>query len=240
MAGQGRNADGLTGSQPRDAPNVVRFPGDWFGPLGDLVPIGTDTDREQDGQDLYVDQLGGVGADSFWGEDAEDVHRVGTPAPVSQPGGRSLRSRLVLPIGGVAVTAAAVAVMVAVNPGSGTQVGKPGRVASDSQARSAVAHLALASQERAAGRAAGLARPVDNAREHAHRLATPRHTTAKHGLPASIGARPNVYVTVTQGNTAAAANAAAGDVSTGDVVTGDVATPTGLVSPPPNATQLNP
>jgi hypothetical protein len=52
-------------------------------------------------------------------------------------------------------------------------------------------------------------------------------------------------VAVTKVNTDAAANAATGDVATGDVATGDVATgdvatPTGFVSPPPNATQLNP
>ena len=235
MAGQGRNADGL-GSQPRDAVNVVRFPGDWFGPVGDLVTIGTDAETDHDEQDLYADEPTGVAADSFWGEDAQDVHRVEAPAPLGRPGGRSPRLRLVLPIGGVTVAAVAVTLVL----GSGAQVGKPGRVAPNHQARSAaVAQLAPRSQVEGAGRPTGSARPADNDRERVDRAATVRHT-AKRRLPVSDGARPHTEVAVTKVNTDAAANAATGDVATGDVATGDVATPTGFVSPPPNATQLNP
>jgi hypothetical protein len=59
MAGQGRNADGLGTSGTL---NVIRFPGDWYGPVEDLVGVRVGaTDRT---------------ADSFWGEDAQAVHQV--------------------------------------------------------------------------------------------------------------------------------------------------------------------
>jgi hypothetical protein len=231
MAGHGRNADGLTGSQPRDALNVVRFPGDWFGPLGDLVPIGTGADTEQDEHDLYADDPDGVGADSFWGEDAQDVHRVDTSAPVASTGRPSLRLRLLFG-GGVAAAAAAVAATVVLGSGtllgSGAQVGKPGGVPHGSHVQSA-AHLTLAAQLKAAGRRTGLARSADNDRERAETAAMVRHT-AKRGLPASAGVLPHSNQAVTQADTEVAAYAG----------TGDVATPTGLVPPPPNAMQLNP
>ena len=237
MAGQGRNADGLTGSQPRDAPNVVRFPGDWFGPLGDLVPIGTDANTEQDDQDLGADETAGFGADSFWGEDAQEVHRVATPAAARRPGRRSPRLRLLLPIGGVAVAALAVTVVL----GSGTLAGKPGGGSHNRPARLAVARLGAASPAKSAGRLTGSAKPTEHDRQHvggdrgrANR-ATAMRRAAKHDLPASAGARSDLDVSVRTVNTDAAAN-----VATGDVATGDVETPAGLVPPPPNATQLTP
>jgi hypothetical protein len=233
MAGQGRNADGLTGSQPRDALNVVRFPGDWFGPLGDLVPIGTDADTEQDEPDLYVDEPAGLGADSFWGEDAEEVHRVATPTPVSRPGRGSPRSRLLLPLGALGgVAAAAVAVVVVL--GSGTHVGKPGRVSHGRPPQLAVAHLATEPSAKATTRPTRPAKPAQPDRNHANRATTVR-PDAKRRSAVSAGGLPHVNVAVRTVDTDVAAN-----VTTGDVVTADVTAPTGLVSPPPNATQLTP
>ena len=233
MAGQGRNADGLTGSQPRDAPNVVRFPGDWFGPLGDLVPIGRDADTEQSEPDLYVDESAELGADSFWGEDAEEVHRVATPTPERRPGRRSPRSRLLLPLGvlgGVAVAAVAVVIVL----GSGTQVGKSGRLSHDRSARLAVAHLTTAPPVTTAAHPARPAKPAERDLKHANRATTVRRTE-KRRSPAPASAPPHVDVDVRTVDTGVAANA-----ETGDPAAGDLATPTGLVSPPPNATQLTP
>lgn len=224
MAGQGRNADGLTGSQPPDALNVVRFPGDWFGPVGDLVPIGTDADVAQDEQDLYAGELNRFGANSFWGEDAEDVHRVEMPVPVRARLQRSLGLRL-LPFGGIAVAAVAVAAVLAL----GTQAGKPGHVSYDSQGRSDVANLAVASHPDLSGRPTASGRLAASDRERSDRAALARHT-AKHGLPRSVGVRSYGDVTGARASTGEAVDSA----------TEDVATPTGPVSPPPNATQLNP
>jgi hypothetical protein len=121
MAGQGRNADGLIGSERRDAVNVVRFPGDWFGPVGDLVPIGTDPDGAQE-PDLLGAEPDDIGADSFWSEDAEAAHRVGAPAVGSPPHSRP--RWMVLPIG----TAVAGAVALVVVLSAGTGPGGRGRV----------------------------------------------------------------------------------------------------------------
>jgi hypothetical protein len=225
MAGQGRNADGLTGSQSSDAPNVVRFPGDWFGPLGELVPIGTDADTTQDEQDLYVEAPEGVGADSFWGEDAQDVHRVATPTRASRPGRRSLRLCLVLAIGGVAIAAVVLTAVL----GSGTQMPGSGHVLPNRQTRStAIAQLSTA-QVKVAGHRAKAARPADNHRGRADRAAPVRHA-AQQRLLVPEAARPDTSVAVTNVEADAAVSAD----------TKEVATPSGLVSPPPNAARLNP
>ena len=71
MAGQGRNADGLGTSGTL---NVIRFPGDWYGPVEDLVPVGADAEPDEE---IGV-RVGATDrtADSFWGEDAQAVHQV--------------------------------------------------------------------------------------------------------------------------------------------------------------------
>ncbi len=81
MAGQGRNADGLGTS---DTLNVIRFPGDWYGPSEALVPIGADaeTDEETGVRLVATDSS----ADSFWGEDAQAVHQVDELADGHRPG----------------------------------------------------------------------------------------------------------------------------------------------------------
>jgi hypothetical protein len=85
MADHGRNADGATGgiatgnagtadatrAEPAAAPNVVAFPGDWIGPLDELVPINLEP-PEQDSPD----------ASSFWDGDPTAVHEaIGSDAP---------------------------------------------------------------------------------------------------------------------------------------------------------------
>jgi hypothetical protein len=92
MADHGRNADGATGgiatgntgsadatgAERAAAPNVVPFPGDWIGPLDELVPIDLDL-PEDDSSD----------ASSFWDGDPTALHdaigsaalRVGSTRP---------------------------------------------------------------------------------------------------------------------------------------------------------------
>jgi hypothetical protein len=261
MAGQGRNADGLTGSDPSDAPNVVRFPGDWFGPLTDLVPIdtGTDGDAEPDGPDLYADDAAGTGADSFWSEDAQDVHRLSRPAHevhgvgavahhvhrvgVPESGVHSFRTasplsaflrrspavRLAVPIGGFAALAAVAVISVTGVLGSGVEVAKPGNVAHVGHRRAAGTELAAAPRVGASSRTTRSAKPKPRVHERSHRVAHARHTPARRA-PASAGPRPPTDAEETQVDTVVAAN----------TPTGDVASPTGVVAPPPNATQPSP
>jgi hypothetical protein len=251
MAGQGRNADGLTGSNPSDATNVVRFPGDWFGPLSDLVPIdtGTDGDAEPDAPVLYADDAGGAGADSFWSEDAQDVHRVGTPlheyhrVGVPAPGVQSLRTasplssflrpprglRLAVPIGGLAALAAVAVISLTGVVGSGAEVAKPGNASHLGHGRTTGSELAAAPRASGSDRTTRSAKPEPRADKHSRRLAHARHTVP-HRAPASAGTRPRTATEETEVNTAVTANTS----------TGDVPSPTGIVSPPPNATQLNP
>jgi hypothetical protein len=223
MAGQGRNADGLTESGPGDAVNVVRFPGDWFGPLGDLVPIGTDAEGERDEQDPYGEEPSGPGADSFWGGDAEAAHRVGTPALLSRR--RSRRLRLMLPIG----AAAAVAVAVTVVLSSGTQVGGAGRVLHEHKAGPATAKLSAASQSKPSRLTTRSSGPARSTRERAKGAVVTRHP-AEPRATVSAEARPHAELAVTEVNSEAAVNAEPGDL----------ASPSGPVSPPPNAAQANP
>jgi hypothetical protein len=85
MADHGRNADGATGgiatgdkgaagatsADQAAEPNVVPFPGDWIGPLDELVPINLEP-PEQDSPD----------ASSFWDGDPTAVHEaIGSDAP---------------------------------------------------------------------------------------------------------------------------------------------------------------
>jgi len=221
MAGQGRNADGLTESGPGDAVNVVRFPGDWFGPLGDLVPIGTDTEGERNEQDPYGEEPDGAGADSFWGGDAEAAHRVGTPASVSRP--RSRRLRLMLPVGAAATVAVAVTVVIS----AGTQAGGPGRVLHEHKA--GAVKLAAASQSKPPRRTTGSSGPARSTRERAKGAVVTRHT-AESRATLSADPRPHAQLAVTEVNREAAVNAEPGDL----------ASPSGPVSPPPNAAQANP
>ncbi len=96
MADHGRNADGATGgiatgntgaadatsAEPAVAPNVVAFPGDWIGPLDELVPIHLEP-HEQDGPD----------ASSFWDGDPTAVHEaIGSDAPRAGSSGQRVGS----------------------------------------------------------------------------------------------------------------------------------------------------
>jgi len=228
MAGQGWNADGLTGSHPRDAPNVVRFPGNWIGPLDELVPIGRDADTQLDKQNLYADESDGVGAAAFWSEDAQDVHRVGTPAPVSPPEGRRRRLRLAIPVGGFAVAVAAVVAAITVALGSGTHLGEPGPGSHGSQSPS-TAELAAAPRVKTSARRTASAGRGANSKERSSRAGKRRHAES-YRAPKSAQASARTDKAVTKVSTEPADNAS----------TGDVASPTGAVSPPPDAAQLNP
>jgi hypothetical protein len=229
MAGQGWNGDGLAGSHPNDAPNVVRFPGNWIGPLEDLVPIGTDAATEPDAQHPYADDPDAVGAAAFWGGDAQAVHRLGTPAPVSPPGRRRRRSRLLVPIGGFAAAVAVAVAAVTVALGSGTQVSEPGLGSQGSKSRS-TAELAAAPRVKTSRRSTGAAGRGASAKERSRGVTTVRRAE-RHRAPTSVEALPRTDKAVTK---------VAGIEVPANASTGDVASPTGAVSPPPNATQLNP
>jgi hypothetical protein len=230
MAGQGRNADGLIGSEPRDAVNVVRFPGDWFGPLGDLVPIGTDADSERDEQDRYGDDPDGLVADSFWSEDAEAAHRVGTAASTFQRGARARPLRVVLPLG----VAAVVAVVLAVALIAGGHAGWRGRILHAPKDRPAAARLAAAPPLKAPRVTPGSAKRGGGDRKHAKRdgkhpkrVRVIRHP-AHYRTSLAVAARPHIAVTDVSS-----------DVSVNSAPS-DRASPTGFVSPPPDAAQANP
>jgi hypothetical protein len=249
MAGQGRNADGLAGAQSPDAPNVVQFPGNWFGPLGDLVPI--DTGSERDEQAGYADDPCGFGGDAFWGEDAQDVHRVGgpgpAPAPAPRPGRRSPPRRMMVPVGAAVVVAAVVTAVL-----SSGIAAQPKRVSRDQQPQSPLTQLSGASQPTQSVRQIGWAGVAAKHRDDAGKSRTPRRVTGRrvsatagprtsaaagYGASASAATRPPAGTAVprtesvgTEDKAGLAANAARGDV----------ASPTGLVSPPPNAARLNP
>jgi hypothetical protein len=93
MADHGWNADGAaggvatgnsdsdssTGAAQGPAPNVVQFPGDWIGPLDELVPIDLDPPTQEHPR-----------ASSFWDGDATAVHEAvgaaGPPAGAAGPG----------------------------------------------------------------------------------------------------------------------------------------------------------
>jgi hypothetical protein len=93
MADHGWNADGAaggvatgnsdsdssTGAAQGPAPNVVQFPGDWIGPLDELVPIDLDPPTQEHPR-----------ASSFWDGDATAVHEAvgaaGPPAGTTGPG----------------------------------------------------------------------------------------------------------------------------------------------------------
>jgi hypothetical protein len=76
VAAGNSNSDSSAGAAQTAAPNVVQFPGDWIGPLDELVPIGLD----RAGQDHPR-------ASSFWDGDATAVHEaVESVGPVGSPG----------------------------------------------------------------------------------------------------------------------------------------------------------
>jgi hypothetical protein len=286
MAGQGRNADGLAGSQPPDALNVVRFPGDWFGPLGDLVPIDIGSERDEQAAYaddparvaplIYADELAEVAADAFWGEDAQDVHRVRSHEPPPKPAAQARpvrRSgpprRLVLPVVGAALAALLVTAIFS----SGATVTEPKRVSLDPPPQSPVTQLATASPSKETIRQVRLAESAATDQAAADKRRTGRHATNHssskaarlHHPSVSAAARPpgetlvsprQTVVAATDNNVPGTENDVAGtenDVAgtrrvggkvktqvAANASTGEVASPTGVVSPPPNATQPNP
>jgi hypothetical protein len=94
MADHGWNADGAaggvatgnsdsdssTGAAQAPAPNVVQFPGDWIGPLDELVPIDLEPPTQEHPR-----------ASSFWDGDATAVHEavgaIGVAGPELGEGG---------------------------------------------------------------------------------------------------------------------------------------------------------
>lgn len=86
----GNERDGSQRAEPTTPDNVVRFPREWIGPIGELVPFGPNargTDRGTSGPSSSADPPGGtgaaLGADAFWGGDSASLHEVMQP-PVAQ------------------------------------------------------------------------------------------------------------------------------------------------------------
>ncbi len=68
------------------ADNVVHFPGNWIGPLEDLVPFGPSAERAAGADPLRLaadpsamTDSPALSADAFWGEDAGSIHAVVQP-----------------------------------------------------------------------------------------------------------------------------------------------------------------
>lgn len=238
MAGQGRNADGL-GDNPETV-NVVRFPGDWFGPLEDLVPIGDD--HSWDGADGRDDREAAdeeyAYADGFWGEQAEAVHRVSGSFERPLPTRRRPRRALVTLVGiGLAAVAAAIVLVSGHSPGV-----HPPKLSRDTVALSSVrsrsAH-AVSPTEKPAGRKPVHVRPagtrvIRRRRRSPHPARHPargaRHligTDAGSGTPQTQLDRTEVTSTPSD----RAPNTSA--------TTALTPSPTGLVAPPPNSSQPN-
>jgi hypothetical protein len=69
------------GGEARAQANVVPFPGDWFGPRQELVPIGKRaySESEQRHEDDELAELAVAAPprpDAFWGEDSAEIHAV--------------------------------------------------------------------------------------------------------------------------------------------------------------------
>ncbi len=234
MAGQGRNADGLIGPHPPDAVNVVRFPGDWFGPLSDLVTVGTDADDVRDDDDRFVREPADNAAGAFWGEDAADDQEVGKATqgvrspeeaahtPKLAANRRSSRWQWATPIG-----CAFVAVVAFLSAGANAT--QPAQTSYRHPARHATVKPAVTPEVKIrVGRKspAGL---------------DPRHRDkALDDRPASRASRRLSLVPSSARRPTRTVVGAGTPRITATATTGDIDSPTGVVTPPPSATQANP
>jgi hypothetical protein len=237
MAGQGRNADGLIGSHPRNAVNVVRFPGDWFGPLSDLVTVGSDAEDAREYHDRFAREPADNAAGVFWGEDAADDRRSGevtegvpSSDAVAPTPRRSLRRdwfswRRAVPSGCAAIAVVAVVVALAsganatqsahtlVRPTARHLTVKPAVVPEVKiwLGRTSSTGLGLRHRDKALN---------DRRASRPSRRLSPVPSAAQRQTRTVVGAaNPQLMATATTGN---------------------IDSPTGVVSPPPSATQANP
>lgn len=146
---------------------ILRFPGDWVGPLEELVPFGPAADREASptGPDFW-------GEDSAALQDAVEASEEATPAPH-----RAVRDRRWLLSAGAALAAVLFAVAAALG-GSGSTAPRVHGMAFATASIPPLAPAAPAVRERPTRRR-GTARP----RRHAKSTAPP--TVATHGSASS-------------------------------------------------------
>jgi len=237
MAGQGRNADGVTGTHPPNAVNVVRFPGNWFGPLSDLVTVGTDADDARVDKDLFTGEPGDNAASSFWGEDAADDRRGGkaegvvspeavAPTPQLSASRGSFGWQWATPIGCAAIAVVAVVGVLT----SGANTTQPVRALHRPPARHAAVKPAVAPEVTIWLDRASSAGPVPGHRDKAVKARGASHVSRPRSPVPSTARRQPETVVVGVG----------AERLTATATTGDIDSPTGVVSPPPSTTQVNP
>jgi hypothetical protein len=141
MTVQGRNPDGQ--AERPDVVNVVPFPGDWFGPVEDLVPIPTDGPEaespavraQREWEELRDSGIPSPDADaiSFWGEETYTRPAPEPEREAGRPAGRRRSNRRWAVLVAIAGAVAAIAVILLVGiglAGAGGQRGRPGHAAS--------------------------------------------------------------------------------------------------------------